>query len=305
MKKILFLALAFQCAHFAAMAQMGTIDSSHQLDSKVLKRSMSYAIYLPPDYHTSTRDYPVLYLLHGMTGDHTDWSIKGEAAQIADRAIRKGEAPPMIIVMPDGLFDAFYINHYDGSLRWEDFFYQEFIPEVEKKFRIKANRNTRAIAGLSMGGYGALYHAIKHRDMFSHCYAMSAAVLTMEPVKDPKELSEFERNLALKLWGPLNAEGYPENYKAHSIHEMVTALQVDKAWNNPYQILQATGMPKIYLDCGDDDFLLKQNTDLVHVMKEKRIPFEFRVRDGGHTWEYWRTALKTALAQAGDAFRNY
>src|SRR5690606_26810194 len=162
MKKTLILALVFQSALFVAMAQQGTIDSSHKLDSKILKRAMSYSVYLPPDYQSSTRDYPVLYLLHGMTGDHTDWTIKGEAAQIANRAIRKGEAPPMVIVMPDGLFDAFYINDYEGSLRWEDFFYQEFIPEVEKRFRIKADRNTRAIAGLSMGGYGALYHGIKH-----------------------------------------------------------------------------------------------------------------------------------------------
>jgi len=239
-----------------------------------------------------------------MTGDHTDWTIKGESAQIADRAINSGEAPPMNIIMPDGLNDAFYINNYDGSIRWEDFFYQEFIPQVEKKFRIKSHRSTRAIAGLSMGGYGALYHGVKHKEMFTQCYAMSAAVLTLEPVKEEGALSEFERNLALRLWGPLNKEGLPQNYKAHSVHEMFRSMEVDKNWKDPRQILQGTGLPRIYIDCGDDDFLLSQNTDLVQVIKEKRIPFEFRVRDGGHTWEYWRTALKTALAQAGDAFRN-
>src|SRR5690606_24232638 len=266
--------------------------------------TMSFSVYLPPDYMTSNRSYPVLYLLQGMTGDHTDWAIKGEVAQIANRAIGQGEAPPMLSIMPEGLSDALYITHYDGSLSWEDFFYQEFIPEVEKRFRIKANRSTRAIAGLSMGGYGALYHAVKHREMFSQCYAMSAAVLTREPVKDQAELSNFERELGKKLWGPLNKEGYPENYKAHSLHEFFKAIEVDKNWKNPHEILQATGLPKIYIDCGDDDFLLDQNNSLVKLIRQKRIPFEYRVRDGAHTWEYWRTALRTALEQAGDAFRN-
>lgn len=304
MKHLSILFLALQCTLVGALAQSGTVDTSNKISSKVMKRDMSYSVYLPPDYHTSTRSYPVLYLFHGMTGDHTDWPIKGEVGHIADRAIRKGDAPPMVIIMPDGLPDAFYINNFDGSVRWEDFFYQELLPEVEKKFRIKAERSTRAIAGLSMGGYGALYHGIKHRELFTHCYAMSAAVLEREPVQGDGELSEFEKTLGLRLWGPLNKEGFPENYKAHSIHEMIKAIVVDRGPAGPFAMPPNTGLPQLYIDCGDDDFLLQQNTSLVHLLRQKGIPFEFRVRDGGHTWEYWRTALKTALERTGHAFRN-
>lgn len=304
MKKLLLLLLTFQCTVFSSFAQMGTVDTSHSITSKILKREMSYSVYLPPGYNESNRSYPVLYLLHGMTGDHTDWVIKGEVGHIADNAIDHGGAPPMIIIMPDGLYDTFYINNYDGSIRWEDFFHEEFIPQVEQKFRIKQDRNTRAISGLSMGGYGSLYHAIKYKDMFKYCYAMSAAVIEREPVKEGQELSDFEKNFNLKTWGPMNKEGLPENYKEHSVQEMVKAMDAYKNASAQFPMPPKPDLPYIFIDCGDDDFLLKPNTNLVNLMKEKKIPFEFRVRDGGHTWEYWRTALKMALTEVGNAFRN-
>lgn len=285
-----------------AMAQQGTVTTAEVVQSKILGRDMSYSVYLPPGYETSNRPYPVLYLLHGMTGNHVDWAAKGEVRSITDKAISSGEAPEMIIIMPDGLFDAFYINNYDKSIRWEDFFYEEFIPQVEKKYRIMADRNTRAISGLSMGGYGALYHSMKHKEMFRSVYAMSAAVLEVEPLKKGEEPSGFNREFNLKTWGPTNKEGLPTNYKVHSVHEMIKSMEPYQA-PNPF-MGGGTGLPQIFIDCGDDDFLLKQNTNLVHLMKEKNVPFEFRVRDGGHTWEYWRTGLAMALKFVGDSFRN-
>jgi S-formylglutathione hydrolase FrmB len=288
---------------FSAFAQRGTVDCSQVIRSEILKKDMPYSVYLPDGYNISSRSYPVLYLLHGMTGNHTDWVIIGEVNRIAGESIAGGRAPEMIIVMPDGLNDAFYINNYDQTILWEDFFYNEFIPQIEKKYRIQANRNARAIAGLSMGGYGSLYHAMKHKDMFKACYAMSAAVLEVEPLKEGEKQSDFSRNFNLKTWGPNNVEGLPENYKAHSVQEMVKAME---EYKEPAGSMFGAppGLPKIMIDCGDDDFLLKQNTNLVYIMKEKKIPFEFRVRDGGHTWEYWRTALDLAMEFIGNAFLN-
>ncbi|SMG08743.1 S-formylglutathione hydrolase FrmB [Marivirga sericea] len=281
------------------IAQKGVVDSSLKVKSEVLKRQMPYSVYLPDSYDKSYRSYPVLYLLHGMWGDHTDWVNKGEVNRIASNLIERGEIPEMIIIMPDGLTDAFYINNYDGSVKWEDFFYEEFIPTIEDRYRIVKNRSNRAIAGLSMGGYGALYHAISNKDMFKACYALSAAVLETEPKDASSQNSEFNQ----KNWGPLNEEGLPENYKKHSIQEMIKGMEVYKA-PNPYGADGKTSMPAITLDCGDDDFLLKQNTNLTHIMKEKKIPFELRVRDGGHTWEYWRTGLDLGLKFVGESFRN-
>lgn len=159
------------------------------------------------------------------------------------------------------------------------------------------------VAGLSMGGYGALYHAVTHKDMFGACYAMSAAVIEREPLPPGEEPSEFERNFNLKTWGPMNSEGLPENYKKHSVQELFKAMDTYQP-PPPFRPGGEPGLPSLFIDCGDDDFLLRQNTNLVHIMKEKRVPLEFRVRDGGHTWEYWREALAMAMEVIGEAFRN-
>ena len=154
-----------------------------------------------------------------------------------------------------------------------------------------------------MGGYGALYHAIKHKDMFRACYAMSAAVLEVEPLQEGEEQNDFSRNFNLKTWGPVNEEGLPENYKEHSVQEMIKAMEPIQP-SAPFNFGAGAQLPVITIDVGDDDFLLQQNTNLVHIMKSKNIPFEFRVRDGGHAWEYWRTALELAMKFIGDSFRN-
>lgn len=298
-----FLGLSLMMVSAVVLAQKGTVDCSQVIKSEILNKDINYSVYLPEGYSSSNRSYPVLYLFHGMMDNYTGWVNMGEVNRIASEAIGNGTAPEMVIIMPDGLIDAFYINNYDKSIRWEDFFYEEFIPQIEKKFRVLANRNSRAIAGLSMGGYGALYHAIKHKDMFKTCYALSAAIIEVEPAKAGEEENEFNKEFNLKTWGPTNDEGFPENYKTHSVQEMVKAMEEYKA-PGPFNWGGPPTLPNIFIDCGDDDFLLKQNTNLAYIMKEKKIPFEFRVRDGGHSWEYWRTGLEIALIYIGDTFRN-
>jgi len=304
-KQSLFLLLFVVFIPASAFAQYGTVDNSLSVNSEILDREMSYSVYLPESYHTSTRDYPVLYLMHGMTGDHNDWINVGEMHRIAGKAIAQGKAPEMIIVMPDGLYDSFYINNYDGSLNWEDFFHEEFIPEVEDQFRILSNRNNRAIAGLSMGGYGAMYHAVKYKEKFSAVYAMSAAFLEVEPLEEGEERSGWNRDFYLETWGPDNEYGLPENYKEHSIQEMFKAMdpveENDRPWTPGAE--ETVQLPKIFIDCGDDDFLLNENMNLVKILNDKNVDFEFRVHDGAHTWEYWRTALGETMQFIGDSFR--
>lgn len=305
-KHRLFLAVLVLFISVSVQAQTGTVENSHNLFSEILDREMSYSVYLPESYHTSTREYPVLYLMHGMTGDHNDWIMKGEVQHIAGNAIAEGSAPEMIIVMPDGLYDSFYINNYDGSLNWEDFFHEEFIPEVENQFRISSNRNNRAIAGLSMGGYGAMYHGVKYKEKFSAVYAMSAAFLEVEPVENVEEKSDWDREFHQKTWGPLNEEGLPENYKEHSIQEMFLAMDPIEQEQGPWfpGDDREIPLPRIFIDCGDDDFLLNENMNLAKILNDKNVPFEFRVHDGAHTWEYWRTALAETMIFTGNAFRN-
>ncbi len=276
------------------LAQQGIVDCSQVIKSEILNRDMPYSVFLPQGYEESNRPYPVLYLLHGWGGDHTNWVTKGEVNRIASSLITKGDVPDMIVIMPDGIVNSNYINYYDKSILWEDFFYEEFIPGVERKYRIMSNRRYRAIAGLSMGGNGALYHSIKHKDMFKTCYALSAAVRVIEPQERGKEQKAFD----LKRYGPIDEEGFPSNYKKYSVIEIIKAMDA-------HQIADSqVSFPLISLDCGDDDAFLTANTNLVQIMKEKNLPVELRVRDGGHNWEYWRTGLELALKFVGNSFRN-
>ncbi len=130
-------------------------------------KTMKYSVILPGGYD-NTKTYPVLYLLHGYGDDNNSWMDKGNAAGIAQDYFNKGGVP-MVIVMPDGL-TSFYTDGWGGN--WESYFHGELIPEVEKTFH---GNGKRAVAGLSMGGYGTLYNVLNHPDKFTYGYAMSPA----------------------------------------------------------------------------------------------------------------------------------
>ncbi len=138
--------------------QSGKVLESRTLNSTILGKAVRYTIYLPADYESSERYYPVVYLLHGYTDNDMGWLQFGEINRYADKAIAEGTIPPMIIVMPNA-DSSFYINSFDGKQPYEDFFITEFIPGIEKTYRIRSAKQFRAVAGLSMGGYGTLIYS--------------------------------------------------------------------------------------------------------------------------------------------------
>ena len=139
----------------AVTAQTGKVYDRLSLKSEILDDNRKYAVYLPPDYYISERSYPVLYLLHGAGDDQTGWVQFGEVLYIADKAIKEGKATPMVIIMPDANTGTRgYYNSIDNKWRYEDFFFEELIPFVEDRYRIKSEKRYRAVAGLSMGGGG-------------------------------------------------------------------------------------------------------------------------------------------------------
>ena len=255
------------------------------MKSKILKDSRKYAIYLHR-LRTSQRRYPVLYLLHGGGDDHTGWVQFGEVQHIADKAIREGGATPMIIVMPDANTGRRgYFNDAKGEWRYEDFFFEEFMPFIEKTYRIKAEKRYRAVAGLSMGGGGSLCTPCATPSYFLRrpLSAHRPARLTWRARANLERMGEKEVSEA-------QAEAY---YKRQSVLSLIENLPEDQK-----------KAVRWYIDCGDDDFLYEGNS-LVHIaMRKKEIPHEFRVRDGGHTWSYWRTALPTVLGFISDAFHQ-
>jgi enterochelin esterase-like enzyme len=268
--------------------QTGKVSDDLSMPSKILNGDRKYAIYLPPDYGTSQRSYPVLYLLHGGGDDQTGWVQFGEVLHIADTAINKGEATPMIIVMPDAnTGKRGYANDIKGEWRYEDFFFQEFMPFIEKTYRIKKDKHYRAVAGLSMGGDGTFTYALHHPELFSAACPLSAGTgpLTMEALKanigknGPKDVTDAEM------------ESY---FKRQSVLALVNAVPDD-----------SKKAVRWYIDCGDDDFLYEGNC-LVHIaMRKKEMPHEFRVRDGGHNWTYWRASLPTVLSFVSDSFHQF
>src|SRR4030042_5703808 len=265
--------------------QTGKVFDNLSMTSKILKGERKYAIYLPPDYETSQRSYPVLYLLHGGGDDQTGWVQFGEVLHIADKAINAGEATPMVIVMPDANTGRRgYFNDITGEWRYEDFFFEEFLPFIEQKYRIKGEKRYRAVAGLSMGGEGTFIYALHHPEMFSSACPLSAGTgpLSMEDTK-----AYLERR---KIEGRDEAD-IEVFFKRQSVLYMIENIQDDQK-----------KAVRWYIDCGDDDFLYDGNS-LVHIaMRKKEIPHEFRTRDGGHTWTYWRAALPDVLGFIWDAF---
>lgn len=286
MKKPILFFIAFLVSA-SLTAQTGKVLDNLSLPSKILKGDRKYAVYLPPGYETSQRSYPVLYLLHGAGDDQTGWVQFGEVLHIADKAINEGTATPMIIVMPDAKTGQMgYFNSIKNDWRYEDFFFDEFIPYIEKTYRIKSEKRFRAVAGLSMGGGGSFMYALHRPELFSSACPLSAYVgpLTKEDVKN---------FLARTNQTATDAE-IETYFRKHNAINLVNDIKDDQK-----------KAVRWYIDCGDDDFLFEGNS-LIHIaMKKKEIPHEFRIRDGGHTWTYWRTALPTVLGFVSDAFHQY
>jgi len=194
----------------------------------------------------------------------------------------------MIIVMPDAnTGKRGYVNDVKGEWRYEDFFFQEFMPYVEKTYRIKGEKRYRAVAGLSMGGEGTFIFALHHPELFSSACPLSAAT-------GPRSIEELKN---YRLWqgvegiSDADKEAYFRKYNVLSLIEAIPDDQKKAV--------------RWYIDCGDDDFLYEGNS-LVHIaMRKKEIPHEFRIRDGAHSWTYWRASLPTVLEFVSMSFHQF
>jgi enterochelin esterase-like enzyme len=272
----------------SAPAQQGKVFDNLSMESKILGMARSYAVYLPPDYESSERSYPVLYLLHGSGDDQSGWIQFGEVLRIADKAILEGSATAMIIVMPDGnAGKKGYFNDPQGNWRYEDFFFEEFMPFVETKYRIRAEKRYRAISGLSMGGGGTFMYALHHPELFSSACPLSASC-------GPLGMEEMDRYLERREMQVDSDEQKEAYFRRHSALALVNDM--------PEEQLKSVNW---YIDCGDDDFLYEGNS-LIHIaMRKKEVPHEYRVRDGAHNWTYWRESLPEVLSFISDHFHQH
>lgn len=286
MKNCLMMILSFiMVDSWNASGQTGKVYDNLSLNSTILGGERKFAIYLPPDYESSERSYPVLYLLHGAGDDQTGWVQFGEVLHITDKAIKEREATPMIIVMPDANTGRRgYFNDIKGDWNYEDFFFEELIPHVEKTYRAKTEKRYRAVAGLSMGGGGTLMYALHRPDMFSAAAPLSAYIgpLSLEQAKERIDNDS-----------PYSDEKIQEYYEKHNALSLIENMPEEQKKEVRW-----------YIDCGDDDFLYEGNSLLHIAMKKMEVPHEFRIREGAHTWTYWRESLPEVLKFVSGSFHQ-
>jgi S-formylglutathione hydrolase FrmB len=283
--RLVLLFLAFLSLAVVSSAATGRVECN-QLPSKILARSVRYCIVLPPSFDAEkTRQFPILYFFHGL-GDNEQFFLHSGAWNLTEDMREHGELKDFLIATPDA--DAtFYINSKDGQDRYEDFLLQEFFPFIEKHYRVAAGRDHRAIAGISMGGYGALHLAFRHPQLLVSVSAHSAALIEKLPA----------------FLGPT-----PNSPRAHVLGAVFGNPPDPAFWdrNSPLNLARTANLGglKIYFDCGDqDDYGFDAGAvALDKILSARHFPHEFHIYPGHHDASYFAEHLPASLRFASGSF---
>lgn len=266
---ILSIILSFTCLYSKA----ASVDSLN-VPSKVMNKTYKAAVVLPSTYLKGKNAYPVLYLLHGGYGRFSDW-----LKQIPDKMLVKNLADQynIIIVMPEGETFSWYLDSpFDSNSKFETYITKEVIEKIDNTYRTVRSNKGRIISGLSMGGHGAMYLSSRHPDLFGAAGTMSGAMdMNYTKYSITKDFAESIKELFQKVLGTSDVSN--DVFVKNSIMNMTETIKTN-------------GMP-IIIDCGVDDFLIEINREFHHRLIYNNTPHDYIERPGGHTWEYWQTAL--------------
>ena len=262
--RVLIIAIAvifsFVPAHAASRVDCGRIQSA------ILHRAVPYCVMLPPSYdQDKTRKFPVVYYLHGL-GDNEQSLINAGGWNMYDDLLSQKKVDEFLIVTPYG-YQSFFINSRDGKFRYEDFFLREFMPQIEKKYRVKPGRASHGIMGISMGGFGALHYAFKYPQKFAAVSTHMAALMDVLP----KNIGDTPEG---KMMGTIFGSPIDEKYYQA---------------NNPLSLARMAPVGelrsmKIYFDVGDHDHYGSNvgNAELDRILKQRKVLHEFHIFPGGH-----------------------
>jgi len=269
------IALCLSVHAFAEVTAAPPVIKDLPFRSASLEREMRYRIYLPPGYASSAKRYPVLYLLHGLYGDYTNWDkLTQLSTYMAGRS--------WIVVMPDA-GNSWYVNSVsDPRDRFEDYIAKDIVAEIDQHFRTLATRPGRAVAGLSMGGYAAMKLALKYPDRYVFAGSMSGAFDAAENLAN--KVPEFHDQLIKVLGESDNPARIPND---------VFALLKDA---------DPSRLPYLYVTCGTADPFLAVNRDFVKDLPARKIVYEYHETPGAHDWQFWDRAVKAMLVELQSRF---
>ncbi len=259
--------------------QKSQIMKNQILKSSILKQDVNYNIYLPPNYET-TKDYPVIYYLHGFDGNNNS---SNKIIKIIDSLILKKDFPETIIIAPNGE-NSWYIDDYAGKFKYSTMFIEEFIPFVKNKYSITDDINKSTIMGLSMGGFGALRFTMLYPDEFGLCISFMAGINTKEQTYQDSE-EDYQKYLH-NLYGENLKPS--ERTNDHFIR------------NNPLYIpekidVETLKSKKWYIQTCDNDYHSLPNAELHIVFHKLKIKHEFRVLNGEHNFDCLSGSMNDAL----------
>jgi putative tributyrin esterase len=282
----LLLFLVLLLVPVSACAQRDPPTSEIELKSALLGRTINYRILYPIKYFSpEKRDtrFPVIYLLHGLTGHSNNWLEKSRVALYATHY-------DLFIVMVEGNNGWYTDSATVPADKYESYILSELIPDVEKRFRVSTQREGRAVAGLSMGGYGAIKFGLKHPEMFGLAASMSGAFGAASwTAKELKDLGTIRDSL-IQTFGPDDSP----TRKSNDVFQLAREVSAKKI----------TPLPYFYIDCGTEDFLFSNNRDFVNLLVELKIPHEYRQLPGTHAWTYWDAQLQEILRLAATELRS-
>jgi S-formylglutathione hydrolase FrmB len=256
---------------FCQTTRAAKVDSL-DIPSTLMRKTYKAAVILPASYAKSKAAYPVLYLLHGGFGHYRDWIDKTPDRELL---LRLADGYNLIVVLPEGEVFSYYIDSpVEKQSQFESYIIKDVVPKIDDTYRTNRSSKARAISGLSMGGYGALYLSSRHTDIFCAAGSMSGALNPdMSGWKLSPEMAVNIKNAFSAIMGPIESVDY-------SIYSIISMAD----------LIKKNGT-KLIFDCGVDDFLIEPNRELHRRLLFNQTPHDYSERPGGHSWDYWQNSL--------------